>query len=331
MKIRKRTWHLGLALSLSFAAVFAVLAAADARAGLRKDLVFAVSDPYGDDFGAGELRYPLDSDFERGTLDLLKLEALAVEGGTLLRFLFAEEIEHPGQEVVDGVGTARAERARLGFYHMNVDVYVDTDRRPGMGEVGMLPGRKAEVAPTTAWEKVIAITPRPDALRASIHRLRVREWREEEEKKRTVSRREVKKRKKQIVEELLPLVYFPNRVRVLGRRLEVFVPEEFLGGVARADWAYTVVVTGARLEERLSLPLFGKYSQESYDGLVLPVVPGSDREAFGGGREGDPLQPPIVDVLVPPGASPNQNEILSRYDSYQERPAQVPGVVPAEQ
>ncbi len=194
----------------------------------------------------------------------------------------------------------------------------------------MLPGRLAEVATPHAWEKVIAVTPRPDVLRASITRLRVREWKEEEGRRRQLTRGEARRRRKQISEELMPLIFFPNRVWVKGRMLEFFVPREFLGGVADPAWAYVVAVTGARLDQRFSVPapFFGKYPAASSDGLVLPVVPGRDQEAFGGGRESDPLQPPIIDILVPPGDT--QERILGDYSSEQERPAQIPGMVPAE-
>ena len=78
------------------------------------------------------------------------------------------------------------------------------------------------------------------------------------------------------------------------------------------------------------MPLIGKYPRDSSDDMILPVIPGSDEHAFGGGRENDPLQPPLVDLLRPEDLEPRQSEILRNYDSYQQRPAQIPGVVPAE-
>ena len=309
-------------------AAFLLLLAGSAAAD--KGLLFTVEDPFRDDRGDGTLVYPLRSDFEPGDLDLLELSALRREEGTVFRAVFANAIRPPGREAVDGLGTSRDQQARLGFYTLNLDIYVDTDRRPGSGNVAMLPGRLAEVAPPDAWEKVIAVTPRPDVLRATITRMRVREWKEEEGRKRQLTRGEARRKRKQISEELLPLIFFPTQVRVKGRMLEIFVPREFLGGDADPAWSYVVAVTGARLDQRFTVPVpfFGKYPPESSDGLVLPVVPGRDREAFGGGREGEPLQPPIIDILVPPGDT--QERILSDYSSEQERPAQIPGVVPAE-
>ena len=298
--------------------------------GARKDLIFKVADPFGDDRGDGSLIYPRRSDLEPGDLDLLELQARRADGGTVFRAVFARDVRSPAGEAINGLGTQREDLARQGFYTFNLDLYIDTDRQPGSGQVAMLPGRKAQIAPPHAWEKVVAVTPRPEVLRASSHRLRVREWKQEESKKRSVSREEVKRRKRQIAEELLPLVYFPNQIRVLGRMVDVFVPEAFLGGEASPDWAYAVAVTGARLEQRFDVPLLGKYPRDSSDGMILPVIPGSDDNTFGGGRENDPLQPPLVDVLRPEGLEPLQSEILRDYDSYQQRPAQIPGVVPSQ-
>lgn len=291
------------------------------------DLIFEISDPFGDDRGDGSLRYPSGrSDLEPGDLDLLSLRAVRAEEGTLFRATFARPLRAPGGEVVDGVGTSREQQARFGFYTFNFDLHIDTDRVPGSGHVAMLPGRRAEVAPTDAWEKLIVLTPRPHTLRASLERLRVAEWREEESLERTVTNAETRRRRRQIAEELLPLVYFPTRVKVRGRSVDFFVPEAFLGGRARADWSYVAAVSGALLEQRFTNRYLSRFSREAYDGMILPIVPGRDSEAFGGGREGEPLQPPLVDILTPPGD--DQGRILGTFDSFQGQPAQIPGVVP---
>ncbi len=312
------------------AALSLIAALAAGTAAARKDVIFSVADPWGDDHGDGSMAYPLRTDLNPGDLDLLELTAIRGEKGTLFRVVFARDIRSPEGEAVNGLGTQREDIARHGFYTFNLDLYIDTDRQPGSGNVAMLPGRKAEVAPPHAWEKVVALTPRPEVLRASIHRLRVREWKEEESRKRAVSSAEVKQRKKQIAEELLPVIYFPNRIRVVGRTIEFFVPEAFLGGEAQPGWAYVACVSGARLEQRLDVPLLGRYAADSSDGLILPIIPGRAEDAFGGGRENDPLQPPLVDILVPEGAGRGQAEILRDYDSFQERRVQIPGVVPAD-
>lgn len=307
-----------------------LLLAAGLAFGAGRELLFEIKDPFGDDHGAGSLRYPTRSDLNPGDLDLLGLKAFRVKDATLFRATFARDIRSGEGEAIDGLGTPLNEVARLGFYTLNIDLYIDTDRVPGAGNVTMLPGRKAEVAPPDAWEKVIVLTPRPDVLRNSLERLRLREWKEDERRRRSVNRDEVKQERRRIREALQPLIYFPERVVVRGRTIDFYVPDAFFGGVpADAGWSYVVAVTGARIEQRFELGGFGKYSRESFDGLVLPIVPGGDTEAFGGGEENDPLQPPLVDVLVPKNAPRTQEQILGYYNSYEQQPAQVPGVVPA--
>ena len=62
--------------------------------------------------------------------------------------------------------------------------------------------------------------------------------------------------------------------------------------------------------------------------MILPVGPTPSRERFGGGRDGDPVQPQVVDVVVPSGTT--QAEVLRNYDARTGRMAKLPGVVPAE-
>jgi C-terminal binding-module, SLH-like, of glucodextranase len=115
---------------------------------------------------------------------------------------------------------------------------------------------------------------------------------------------------------------------VVGRAVRFFVPASFLGGTARDSWGYIVVVSGAELEQRLDLGgLFG-LGQRPTRLMILPIAPGLRRESFGGGRQDDPLQPPLVDVIVPAGT--RQEDVLKDYDIRAERPVRLKGVVPAQ-
>ena len=60
--------------------------------------------------------------------------------------------------------------------------------------------------------------------------------------------------------------------------------------------------------------------------MILPIAPGRRRESFGGGREDDPLQPPLVDVIVPAGNT--QEDVLKDYDIQAKRPVRLNAVVP---
>jgi hypothetical protein len=61
--------------------------------------------------------------------------------------------------------------------------------------------------------------------------------------------------------------------------------------------------------------------------MNLSIAPGRPRESFGGGRADDPLQPPLVDVIVPAGMM--QEVVLKDYDIQAKRPVRLAAVVPA--
>ena len=143
------------------AALFAAVAAPTAARAAASGPIFSLDDPRGDDHGDGSLRYPLRNDLAPGDLDLLSLSARAEKGRTTFEATFARPIRTPGREPVDVGGTALDRVARFGFYTFNLDLYIDTDRVPGSGRRAMLPGRKAEVDSTCAWERAICLTPRP--------------------------------------------------------------------------------------------------------------------------------------------------------------------------
>jgi hypothetical protein len=123
-------------------------------------------------------------------------------------------------------------------------------------------------------------------------------------------------------------IYFPNRIRVRGQRIDFFVPDSFLGDKASPEWAYVVVVTGADLAVAFDLGTSFGAEPISQRLMVLPVGPGTWTDRFGGGRKDDPLQPPIVDMIAPAGSE--QELLLNDYDPVRGRPVALPGVVPAE-
>jgi hypothetical protein len=71
----------------------------------------------------------------------------------------------------------------------------------------------------------------------------------------------------------------------------------------------------------------GAYLSEDADAAlrIPPVTSGRPRDRFGG-RERAPLQPPLVDLLVPAGTI--QEQVLQSYDVASGLPAELPGVVP---
>jgi len=285
--------------------------------------LFTLTDPRGDDHGDGDFVYPRRDDLHSGDLDLLSLTATAQSEGTWFEATFARPITKTNRRVIDGGGGSLDDIARYNFYTFNIDIYIDTDRVPGSGLTYTLPGRKAEIDPSSAWEKAICLTPRPlDARQAVGRMIAASAWKDA---KARGEKLDVIK-KKQILEDinrdLDKQVFFPMRIRVLGSKIGFLVPLSFLGGWAKPEWSYVVAVSGADVSQRLDLRSLINVGAEVPDSLfILGVAPGSTwSDRFGGGDEDNPNQPPLIDIIVPPGKK--QEDVLK------EKPVRLPGVVP---
>ncbi|MBP7149129.1 MAG: hypothetical protein KBD01_16495 [Acidobacteria bacterium] len=316
----RRTLLVGLALGLA-------LATAPAARGA--DAIFKLDDPRGDDHGDGRLLYPNRDDLVPGDLDLLSFAARAVKGGTEFEAVFARPVHAPGDRTIDIGGGSIADIARFGFYTFNVEVYIDTDRLPGSGRTDTLPGRRLAIAPEYAWERAVALVPRPyqarDGLKTLEARREKRQLKESAGRVTTAQSDEIKAQAARAVEGLF---FFPTRIKVAGPKIRFFVPAEFLGGPARPDWAYVVLVTGADVEQKFDvMSALGVTKEPPPQLMVLPIGLGRFQDQFGGGREDDlDLQSPVVDMIVPAGTT--QEQLLQRTDPVAGTFAQVPGIVP---
>jgi len=117
---------------------------------------------------------------------------------------------------------------------------------------------------------------------------------------------------------------------VRGNKIRFTVPDSFLGEAASPEWSYTVVVTGSDNLQRIDMNFTDSNVRQFTERFMnLPVSPDEWQNRFGGGREDDGLQPPIIDLIVPEGAS--QEKLLNDFDGRNDKPAELPGVVPAEQ
>jgi len=310
------------ALSLSLVAALVAPAALHAA----RPPLFVLSDPAKDDHGDGTLRYPLDPEMREGDLDLLELSAQPGEGGTWFAVTMRRNIRPPGPEVVDSLGRTKAQIARLGFWQFNVDIYVDKDRVEGSGQLWTLPGRKVTIDPKTAWERMISLSPQPDQsailVRRALTQLAKDQLRADQPR---VENEQLKEARTMVSGAMESQFWFARNVQVSGRRVKFFVPDEFFGGPPSPEWAYTVIVTGATLEPRFDMSsLIGAAALED-DHLLVPVGTGLSPKHFAG-REEDPLQPPVVDLLLPAGQ--RQEEVLRDYDVRSGRKVRLTGVVP---
>jgi hypothetical protein len=117
-------------------------------------------------------------------------------------------------------------------------------------------------------------------------------------------------------------------VSVTGRSIRFFVPDAFLGGPAKDTWSYVVGVTGADVQLKVDVSAIMGSEGKSPGLMIIPILPGKGFDNFGTNREGDDLQPTLVDIIVPPGTT--QEAVLKDYDLMGGRPVALPGVVPAD-
>ncbi|HJZ13006.1 MAG TPA: glucodextranase DOMON-like domain-containing protein [Acidobacteriota bacterium] len=292
--------------------------------------IFTLQDSRDDDYGDGTLAYPLlRDDLQPGDLDLITLSARPEKDGTLFVATFARPIRNPGARTIDDYGTLIEWYARFGFYTFNVDIYIDTDRIPRSGSTLALPGRHIEIDPAHAWEKAVVLTPRPYEARILLERYinssagaKMRGFDAE------MPQEDQTKFKNLVKDDIKARFFFPTRIRVVGHTIQFFVPQSFLGGLAKDWWSYAVVVSGADLTVKTDIGALFGWKKESMPNLMaLPTTNGASTYGFGGFRDEGPLQPPIVDILVPTGRS--QEEILG--SNITSHFAQLPGVVPIQE
>jgi hypothetical protein len=315
---------------LLFAVAASVGISAVVRAG-DGQLLFRLSDPKGDDYGDGTLQYPLRVDMQPGDLDLVKLSALAQAGGTVFEATFARTIRQPMRREVDQIGNTLDKYVKLGFYTFNIDIYIDTDRIPGSGSTEMLPGRRATIAAANAWEKAICLTPRPYDARDLLRAIYVRRAKMELKRREgSVTSADSDAMKAAAEREIESSVFFPTVVSVNGPSIRFFVPDSFLGGPAKDTWSYVVAATGADIELRVDMTgIVGSVDTSKVPGLmIIPILPGKGTDNFGTNREGDDMQPDLIDIIVPPGMT--QKAVLKDYDLLGGRPVALPGVIPAD-
>jgi len=306
------------------------LGVASFATGAEGRLIFTLTDPKGDDYGDGTLMYPLRTDMQRGDLDLVTFAAYAQSGGTVFEATFARSVRAPARRTIDPVGTTLDKIAKLGFYEFNIDVYIDTDRIPGSGSTATFPGRRAAIAPANAWEKAICLTPRPYDAQQMLKAIYVREGKLEVKRRQgSVSSADVDTISAGVSRDVASSVFFPTVVSVSGRSIRFFVPDSFLGDLAKDAWSYVVGVSGANIETKVDVAaIIGLEGRTSPGLMIIPILPGKGFDNFGTNREGDDLQPTLVDITVQPGTT--QEAVLKDYNLAEGRPVQLPGVVPAD-
>jgi hypothetical protein len=297
--------------------------------GAESQPILTLSDPKGDDHGDGTLQYPLRPDMQPGELDLVAFAATAQAGGTLFEATFARPVRAPERRTIDSVGTTLDKIAKLGFYTFNIDVYIDTDRIPGSGSTQTLPGRRSAIAPASAWEKAVCLTPRPYDAQDMLKAIYVREAKMELKRRQgSVTSADMEGVSASVAQEVASSLFFPSVVSVTGRSIRFFVPDAFLGGPARDTWSYVVAVTGADVQLKVDIPAIIGSEGKTPGLMIIPILPGKGFDNFGTNREGDDMQPDLLDIVVPAGMT--QEAVLKDYDLMGRQPVALPGVVPGD-
>lgn len=262
-----------------------ILPTLSAWAGLQS--LVTISDPPGDDHGAGNLVYPQRADFKPGDLDLLQLKISRDDEGFWFEAMFKNTIRDPAG-VTDSVSSeSLANFARKGFYQFNLDVYIDTDRIKGSGNTFTLPGRQVKIDPEYAWEKAVILTPRPELMRQQLLSAMADQYPD-----RTKAETEAS------VDQTM---FFPTRIQVRGRSISFFVPAGFFTESDGTDWAVTALVTGAMTIIPSDLTLFPstKTPLERLQLGVMQPVAGLPQDTFG---YRGAIPSPVVDMLSPTAA-----------------------------
>jgi len=185
-----------------------------------------------------------------------------------------------------------------------------------------LPGRDVTIDPKFAWERAVVLTPRPDTARTMMQmytdRLMETDLRAKQGR---LSDSDVDSVESRSEAEVNSLYYFPTKVRVSSRKIEFLVPTEFLGGEPQDNWAYTVLVTAADLEQAAE-PRQSNPRKATM--MTLGVGTGMRADLWGVRSGSDLNTPPVIDILAPDRA--RQVAALTDYDPEAGRLPAVPGI-----
>jgi hypothetical protein len=291
---------------------------------VRAQQFFSLDDVRGDDDGGGTLLYPNRPDLQKGDLDLVRLSAEQRADGIWFIAEMGQPIRSPEGRVTE-IGQVPVDRlARNGFYTFNLDIYVDKDRVAGLGQTDALPGRGVTVDRQFAWEKCIVLTPRPETARTMLQVYFDRVFEADlRAKQGKISKQEFEALQSNSEAHVNELYFFPNKVRVSGRKIEFQVPTEFLGGAPSPSWGYTAVVTAADLEQAAQP---GQLNPDKATMMAMGVGPGLRSDLWGIRSDTDSGTPPVIDLLA---TDPNtQPGVLADYDTVAGRLAAVPGIAP---
>jgi carbohydrate-binding DOMON domain-containing protein len=254
------------------------------------ELIFEQEDPPGDADGPGSYGPPTDADISPQDFDLRRFVVRVDGNDAVFEVTLGEAVKKPSS-------TWRTNSTPIeltnGIYLQNIDIYIDTDPRPGIGLSVSIPGRRVNFVNGQTWEAAVVFAPQPSLSRAVVE---------------TAFGSDAKR------------VVFAEPVTSRGRTVIARVPWARLGGRPSRSWGWSVQVSGASWERNFFVADQLKGTSQ-LDALTMPVSTTAERWMFGGAPLGR-WHPQVVDVLLPP--SVDQHKVLSGFDNDNSILAQVP-------
>lgn len=204
-----------------------------------------LKDPAGDDNGPGTYRYPTDSVYKKGSFDITELTVEKKGTKVDLTVTLGTQLEDPW-------------KMGKGFATQMVFVFIDTDGKEGSGHTEGLPGLNIQFAPSSAWEKVIILSPQEPA--------------------------RVKKEAEMKAGGLKGDILVPDRTKGSGKKISVTVDGAQLQGDP-SQWGIQAV-----MQSNEGFP-------GDKDLLTRKVNEYEGQHRFGGGNDGE-CDPHVIDVLA---------------------------------
>jgi len=248
--------------------------------------VFKYNDPIGDDKGPGYYTYPTNPVYVAGGFDIVSFEVDTTPSDTVIfKITVNADLKQDWGMAAD-------------FDIQHFQIYIDTDRVPGSGNIASLPGVEILFSPEFAWDRVVIVSPQPNS------RVQI----------------EVDVKAKDVADS----VVIPIKISKEGSRTIVAVVKKNALGVTKdtdfSKWAWQVV----------------SQSNEGFpdpeDLLTRNVNEYRGLHRFGGGSD-DPGDPELMDILVWPAKgtlkeAEDQFSILNVWVSSPDPKLAIKSVVP---
>ena len=261
-------------------------------------LLFKLTDPVGDDYGPGSYVYPKNTVFKPGSFDLTSFEVYESDSDIIFKVYFKNWFTAPPDLQISNDKNLK-DLFKTNLYLQNIDIYIDKDHKLSSGITNAIPGRNVKIAPESAWEQAVFISPQP-----------------------FLARVETKRLAKKIVDKII----IPANYEVSKNFVQFKMPKKILGQPDER-WGYLVLVTGAEWETSMfSLSNWMNYGSSYEEPLLNRIVDKSASEWEFGGGDTSGAAPNVIDMLVASGES--QEKILGAYDPKTKKRAVLYAVYP---